>query len=72
MKITINLNDKKVVYDDIDSLFIPFDNEPVLVHKEGETFPFTDKKNIISIKVESTKLKKEEKDANTSKSKVSL
>jgi len=69
MKVTINLIDKKVVYDNIDSLFIPFDKEPVLIHKEGETSAFKSTGNIVSIKVESTKLKKEKKNANSSKSK---
>ena len=65
MKINLKLIDKKVVYDNIDALFISFDSTLVLIHKGGETFPI-EKQNITSIKVESDKLKKEEKDANTS------
>jgi len=68
MRATIKLSDKKVVYDDVDSLFIPFDNEPILIHKNGDTFPITDKTNISYIKVEDTKLKKEEKNGDTSES----
>jgi len=65
MKAIIKLTDKKVVYDDIDTLFIPFDDNPVLIHKGCETFPHN-KRQILSIKVESIKFKKEEKDEDTS------
>ena len=52
MKITVQLADKKVVYEDIDSLFIPFSNNPILVHKDGSTTPLIHKNSMVSIKAE--------------------
>jgi len=65
MRVSIKMADKKVVYDNVNTLFIPFDDSPVLIHEAGDTFP-VEKLNISSIKVESDKLKKEEENANTS------
>ena len=62
MKLTLEFGDKRVVHDNVDSLFFSFSEVHLLVHKNGETFPI-ELKQLKSIKAETTKLKKEGIDA---------